>query len=327
MIQQKVLFPFKIDLDVLIAAIIRGVTPEMEFLRFPDTRTPDGRAQLQEYLGDPEVWTFECGWHKGSSIDEEIGLNNFDHHPKSGQMAGVDLASATKQVWQMMGFPIEWDDLVKFVDLLDLGGLQAIQAELEIRRLQKPEVSFSDLVAGAILLAGDERWPNSRLVSVVSQVTDLVVGNDATLDVYADFSDRAKEEPFKMLWERKRHEDVETLNAALNVVLIRLPSGRTLGVLTSRFRGATQSCYNAGGDYCLCVTPMMGGQGRKMTFGVNTRTHPQGDLTEFLNAVNAIEPGAGGPTTKAGFCQVGGSAAHSRLELNTVIEIAKEHLK
>jgi hypothetical protein len=112
--------------------------------------------------------------------------------------------------------------------------------------------------------------------------------------------------------------------AALDVIVLPLPSGKKLAILKSAWRGATGACYAAGGDYCLCVAESFMGSGqRKATVGVNMKTNPDGSVSAFLATLNALEPGAGGPPTG----QVGGSKMGCQIPLQKLIDLAMDAMK
>ena len=303
--------PFKMDLDVLGALFLLGANPDEDEFHTANTRTPEGRAQLETWLADPEVWCIEVG---GSG---QFHLRNVDHHGE-----GAPEECATLQVWQHMATCVSGpteilEAFARYVNIVDTGGIGALPEP-------RSETTLTDVVAGLLLTALDERWHPTQVIEEASAFFKLTTFTDPQ-NPFGDFTGFAPE-----FVERKREEDSAAENAALNIVILPLSypgvlthqlwrlarlgqeracrdqieavigdvvGGRKLAILVSNYRMATGSCYRAGGDYALCVAPNFNRTGqRKITVGVNTRTNPDGDVTPFLKALNEIEPGAGGPS-------------------------------
>lgn len=288
--------PQKLDLDTLAALYMLGADASSVII----VADPKNPAQLAAWLQDPEVFCIEVG---GSGQTE---LRNFDHHA-----AGGPNESASMQVWKAMGGDPALEPLAKYVNIVDVEGINSLPEP-------KPTVVLTDVVAGLLLLAQDEKWPVPEIVKRSDLIFSIIgAGVDPFGEILLPFAD------YKRYLQRKVEEDIETANAALNVIILPLPNGKKIGVLISNYRGATNSAYGAGGDYALCVAPNFGKTGlRKMTVGVNTKSHPTGSVTEFLSRLNAIEPGAGGPPTG----KVGGSKPGTQVPLQQLLELAMETL-
>ena len=294
----RALYAWKKDLDCMVAGALAGVDPQVHtILPMPNTRTEEGRALLAQYLADPDVLCLETG---GSG---QVDLNNFDHHDPEGPDK-----SATLQVWEALGSPEELRALVIFVDTLDRIGPEALGSK-------RPNVSFTNVVAGLLLIASDTKMPVEELVTRFNEVVKSVL--EYGKDPYGEFtSEGIDQQRFDAYVAKKRLEDQLAEEAAKNIYHVELPSGGVIAVLESNYRGATGACYNSGTNvhYCLCIADDFMHTGkRKVTAGVNTKVHPDGSVTDFLNAINAIEEGAGGPPNG----KVGGSKLGTELGMRS----------
>jgi hypothetical protein len=145
----------KIDFDVLLSSsLISGLGAGDTYVS-ADTRTPAGQAALAAALADPTVFCVEVG---GSG---QTDLNNFDHH-----QVGGPTESACLQIWRKLGSSEDTRRLVEYCNTVDTGGLQALG--------DKPKVALTDILAGIILVAGDQKWTTAKLVDEASLLFSMV---------------------------------------------------------------------------------------------------------------------------------------------------------
>lgn len=291
-----IVLPFKLDLDAISTAIAAMIVYPGTPLATANTSTPEGKAQLAEWLADPEVMCIEVG---GSG---QTDLLNFDHH-----QPGLELACALAQFFTKNGGIPAWRKLAEYVNAFDSNGPSAVR-DLTVANIEK----------GMRLLAEDQKWSTEKLLAEVKALLNAVLDFGGEADNAEVVAKVAAMEAFSPAITRVAEEDrlIADLKAAIKTV--ELPSGKKLGVVSSTYRGnAAAIVTGSGNEYAAVFNPAF--QGGKWTFSV-AFAHKSGDLTAFFAALSKIEPGVGGRAT------VGGSAPASKLAAEQIIAAAKETL-
>ncbi len=291
-----IVLPFKLDLDAISTAIAALIVYPGTPLATANTATPEGKAQLAEWLADSEVVCIEVG---GSG---QTDLNNFDHH-----QPGLELACALAQFVAKNGGISAWRRLAEYIDAFDSHGPSAVK-NLTVANIEK----------GLRLQAEDQKWPTEKLLAEAKKLLDAVLDLGGEADNAEVVAKIAAIVEFAPALARVTEEDrlIADLKAGIQTVV--LSSGKRLGVVTSPYRGNAAAIVTAEGfDFAAAFNPLS--QGGKWTFAVSP-AHMSGNLNAFFLEIKKIEPEAGGRD------KVGGSAKESKLTATQIVAIAEETL-
>ncbi len=275
----------KIDLDTAGAAYLLGVSREdkVEALR--------GNATTKD-LANAEVVCIEVG---GSG---QTQLNNWDHHEESGPSI-----SATLQVFQIKNLDTEkFGNLVDYINQIDIEGFRSLPG---YGKVEFP--TLSDVFAGMLLT---ERNPVEQLhkgVKILKTVIDSAMNPYGTIKDFNSYAE-AKVENNRQMAKAVEQARWDTTN-----------SGLKLGYLKTDFFGAPGALYGNGAEVVVAFSPHYGPAGvPKFTIAGNGIK-----VNKVLSALNALEPGWGGPPTGT---ILGSPREGSKLSFEVVVQIVKENL-
>ncbi|MDR0881279.1 MAG: hypothetical protein LBP55_01850 [Candidatus Adiutrix sp.] len=253
----------KPDLDAIGAAALAGVTQADWMLCLVGGEAP------ADLLADPAILCLECG---GSG---QVNLGNFDHHG-----AEAPAATAVEQMYDHLGSPSAWREIVDYIAWVDSGGLRG-QASPSILA---PETTLSGLLSGLFLLEPDlaaRFWLGAALVRE-AQLSGLAPWNlQPGLDHYYRWRVYAEAKSVARQSLVARRDQVRLIHSAL--------APWPILALSCDLPGAHGLLRDMGGRVRLAHRP-----GDHFTISVDDDLRPW--LAGLLEFLNQHDPGWGGPS-------------------------------